>query len=205
MILDRLLNIFCLAGYIFIHPDDIPDKLNPTNKYILITFDDGYYNNIYTLPLIKEYKTPVIFFISSNNVINNEPFWWDVLYRLKEKGITSKEIASFKKKIKKMNPVQVKEFLKSKLSIEILKPKNNYDRPFNRTELKDFSNEPYVVIGNHTADHAVLTNCSQDEMKFQIETAQNDLENITGKRPHYFSYPNGNYSNEIIDCLKQQN
>ena len=104
--------------------------------------------------------------------------------------------------VKRMNPKQVKEFLEFKVSDEILKPRNDYDRPFNISELKDFSREPYVIIGNHTADHAVLTNCSKDEAKYQIEKAQNDLENIIGERPKYLSYPNGNYSNDVIKIAK---
>ena len=196
---------FLAAGYIFIHPEDIPEKLNPQKKYILITFDDGYYNNIYTLPLIKEYKIPVIFFISSNHVITGKAFWWDVVYRLKERGIISKEITSYKNIIKKMNPIQVDKFLQSKFSDEMLKPKNNYDRPFRIDELLDFSHEQFVIIGNHTADHAVLTYCTNKEVEYQIEKAQKDLKNITGKKPQYLSYPNGNYSNEIVETVRKQN
>lgn len=196
---------FLSAGYIFVNPDDIPDKLDSTKKYILITFDDGYYNNSYVLPIIREYKTPTIFFITSNNVLYNETFWWDVVYRLKEKGTSLKEISLYKRMIKKMNPIQAKEFLRSKIPNELYKPKNEYDRPFNRTELKEFSNEPYVVIGNHTADHAILTNCSGSEAKNQIENAQIELKNITGNSPGFLSYPNGNYSNEIIDIVQKMN
>jgi peptidoglycan/xylan/chitin deacetylase (PgdA/CDA1 family) len=196
---------FLSAGYNFIHPNDIPGKLNNTLKYILITFDDGYYNNTLVLPIIKEYKTPTIFFIASNHVLNNEAFWWDIIYRLKDYGVSSRRIAFYKKLMKNMNPIQVKEYIKSKLSNEIFIPRNEYDRPFNENELKDFSIKPYVIIGNHTADHAVLTNCSNDEVKYQIEKAQNDLGNITDRLPKFISYPNGGYSNEIIEILKRLN
>ena len=196
---------FLSAGYEFIHPDNIPDKLDAARKYILITFDDGYFNNIYLLPLLKEYRIPSIFFIASNNVIKNEAFWWDVVYKLKAMGISLKEISLYKKKIKRMDPIRANEFLKTKLPDKLFKPTNDYDRPFNSEELKDFSNEQYVLIGNHTADHAVLTNCTLAEVKNQIEQAQIDLENITGKPPRFLSYPNGNYSNEIVDIVMKMN
>ena len=195
---------FLSAGYSFIDPNDVNDSLNPLKKYILITFDDGYYNNINVLPLLKEYETPSIFFISSNHVLNNEAFWWDVIYRLKENGTPSSLIYSFKRIIKKMNPTQTRDFIRLKLAAELLNPKNDYDRPFNEKELKDFSNEPFVFIGNHTADHAILPNCSKDEAKYQIEKAQTDIENITGKKPKFLSYPNGDYSKEVIDIVKEQ-
>ena len=196
---------FLSAGYIFVHPGDILGNLNPTKKYILITFDDGYFNNSYLLPIIKEYKTPTIFFITSNNVLYNEAFWWDLIYRLKLNGAQANQLAGYKRIIKKMDPIKTKEFLKIELSIQSFSPINDYDRPFNAIELKEFSNEPYVIIGNHTADHAILTNCSKIEIKNQITKAQNDLENITGKIPRFLSYPNGNFSNTVLEIVESLN
>ena len=194
---------FLDEGYEFIHPDNIPDKLNNTKKYILITFDDGYYNNSYSLPIINEFRIPAIFFIASNNILNNEVFWWDAVYRLKNNGASTKDILLLKKMIKKMSLNQVKEFLRTELPVDFLRATNDYDRPFNVNELKDFANERYVIIGNHTADHAILTNCSRAEAKNQIEKAQIDLQSITGKIPKFLAYPNGNYSNEIIDIIQK--
>ena len=51
--LKLFIEYFLSAGYKFIHPDHIPEKLDQSSKHILITFDDGYYNNVYTLPIIQ--------------------------------------------------------------------------------------------------------------------------------------------------------
>ena len=55
-------------NYQFVSPDDVVRGLDPQGKHILFTFDDGYLNNQRLLPLMREYKIPVVFFIASNFV-----------------------------------------------------------------------------------------------------------------------------------------
>ena len=49
-------------------------------------------------------------------------------------------------------------------------------------------------LGNHARDHAILTNCTPEEMANQIETCQAALEDMVGYRPIVIAYPNGNCS-----------
>ena len=58
--------------YIFVSPDDVLNGLNKNKKYIMITFDDGYYNNKNALPILKKYKIPALFFPSTNHIKNNK-------------------------------------------------------------------------------------------------------------------------------------
>ena len=83
------------------------------------------------------------------------------------------------------------------------KPKGDIDRPFTPSELKDFSKEKYVFLGNHTNDHAILTNYPPDRVKSQILTAQNTIHDITGITPIIISYPDGAYSDEVISISKE--
>ena len=97
----------------------------------------------------------------------------------------------------------IESYLENIFGIDVLTPYGNIDRPFNISELKDFSKEKYVFLGNHTHDHAILTNYSTDEIKIQIQTAQNIIHDITGIYPFAISYPNGNYSEDIIRISKK--
>src|SRR4051812_46344245 len=48
-------------GYVFISPDQIVDGLPDDQKYAMLTFDDGYYNNHLALPLLEEFNIPATF------------------------------------------------------------------------------------------------------------------------------------------------
>ncbi|WP_210486147.1 polysaccharide deacetylase family protein [Rufibacter aurantiacus] len=50
---------------------------------IAITFDDGYADNyLQAKPLLEKYGLPATFFVSSGNIGQETPFWWDELEQL---------------------------------------------------------------------------------------------------------------------------
>lgn len=50
---------------------------------IVITFDDGYSDNLHTAgPILERYAIPATFFIVSGAINNREEFWWDELERI---------------------------------------------------------------------------------------------------------------------------
>lgn len=190
--------------YLFISPDDILNGLKNDAKYVLITFDDGYFNNQYVLPILKKYRIPAIFFISTNHVKYNKCFWWDVLYREGIKnGMSIDEITRINKQLKLQTTERSENHLKALFGEEIFKPSSDIDRPFTPLELKDFSRGKFIFLGNHTSNHNILTNYPPSEIKSLILRAQVDLYDITGIYPRIISYPNGNCSNEIIRISKE--
>ena len=46
-------------SYTFISTVDVLNGLDPQKKYVLITFDDGYYKNHLALPILRRYGMPV--------------------------------------------------------------------------------------------------------------------------------------------------
>lgn len=53
----------------------------PIQPYSLVlTFDDGYRNNVtHALPILKRYCAPAAFFLAVGNIERREPFWYDRL------------------------------------------------------------------------------------------------------------------------------
>lgn len=50
---------------------------------IVITFDDGYADNLLeALPLLEEFNVPATFFVTTGKIGSHEEFWWDELERL---------------------------------------------------------------------------------------------------------------------------
>jgi len=190
--------------YLFIAPDDIVNGLDYNRKYILITFDDGYFNNKRVLPILREFKAPCVFFISTDNVKYNKCFWWDILYR---EGLTCgmriKDIHHKHKQLKLKTIEEIEKHLINLFGDEIFRPKGDVDRPFTSLELKDFSKEKFVFLGNHTKYHNILTNYSPKDVRFHILSAQNALYDIMGANPIAIAYPNGDYSDEIIRISKE--
>jgi peptidoglycan/xylan/chitin deacetylase (PgdA/CDA1 family) len=186
-------------GYQFLAPDDLRGPLRPDGKYALITFDDGYFNNTLALGVLREYGVPALFFISTDHVLENKCFWWDVLYRERlTRGATPAQVYREGVALKSQTTEQIEHALSAEFGADAFRPIGDIDRPFAPVELGAFASEPNVYLGNHTANHAILTNYSPDEIRDQITRAQVSLLAMTGVRPTAIAYPNGARS-RLID------
>ena len=192
-------------GYHFTSPSEILDGLKPDEKYVLLTFDDGYFNNTRAVPILDKHAVPATFFISTDHVVQQKSFWWDSLHR--NSNQSSKQNAglqAFKNKLKLKKTCEIEKIIIDKIGSDALVPVSDVDRPLSPTELTDFANEQHVHIGNHTSDHAILTNYSLEEVHLQIRECQSALMDLTGETPKVISYPNGNHSPEILAAAAQE-
>jgi len=201
--LGEFLAYFTRAGYRFLSPRDLAEDLPQGGKYILLTFDDGYFNNTRALPLLEEFDAPAVFFISSGHVKQGKAFWWDALYReCGKRGRSASEVRHKVAFYKQMAPPQIEADICSRFGRRALVPVSDLDRPFTASELVKFASHPLVFLGNHTRDHAILTNCFSEEMRSQIRACQESLGEMTGKTPEIIAYPNGNCSREIAEVAR---
>src|SRR5713101_10142386 len=195
---------FCQQGYSFVSPGQILGGLQPSGKYILLTFDDGYCNNLRALPAMEEFNAPAVFFISSDHVREGKAFWWDAAYREGRKsGKTEEEIRRTVAGYKRLKTEEVERELKKEFGEDALRPVGDLDRPFTPGELRAFAEHCLVSMGNHTKNHAILTNYSLEEARKQIQGGQDDIQEMTGKTPQMISYPNGNSSPEIQQVARE--
>jgi len=200
----QFIEYFLEQGYSFISPDDILHGFENDKRYILITFDDGYFASSFSLPVLKEYRVPAVFFISANHIQYNKCFWWDVLYRERiKRGFLQEDIYSEQEHLKLKTHIEIEEYLSDLFGQEAFKPISDIDRPFSPNELRNFSKERYVFLGNHTNDHAILTNYSSEAIRGQIVNSQAAICGIAGISPVIISYPNGAYSQEVVGIAKE--
>jgi peptidoglycan/xylan/chitin deacetylase (PgdA/CDA1 family) len=193
-----LVGHFKSHSYRFVSPLEIVQGLPPGGKYVLLTFDDGYYNNVRALPILEKFDVPAVFFISTAHVKEQKAFWWDVVYReyCKRPGQLSgidRVIAAYKL----LKTHEVEAHLKKAYGENALRPVGDSDRPFSSSELRQFAKHKCVFLGNHTTDHAILPNYSRAEIQEQISGAQEDLKEISGQVPTIIAYPSGKVSAEI--------
>ena len=90
------------------------EGLQPQGKYVLIPFDDGYYNNVRALPVLEEFDVPAVFFISTDHVRRGKAYWWDVIFReFGRRGRTKDEVRVAQNKCKRLKTGAVEAWLKA--------------------------------------------------------------------------------------------
>ena len=190
---------FLAHGYTFVSPADVLRGLDPAGKYVLITFDDGYFNNELALPVLRHYGVPATFFISSHHVLSGQAFWWDVVYRARRRQPLppAAQQAEYQH-LKSLRHPEVDEYLLAQFGPDALRPVGDLDRPFTPAELLEFAREPLVTLGNHTAHHAILTNYDPAAAGQELAACQQHLAALTGPTPLAVAYPNGNASAAVV-------
>ncbi|WP_448266964.1 polysaccharide deacetylase family protein [Nostoc sp. DSM 114159] len=59
------------------------DDRQPVHRSIVVTFDDGYADNLYNAkPLLEKYDIPAVVFVTTGGIDQKHEFWWDELDRL---------------------------------------------------------------------------------------------------------------------------
>jgi len=186
------------AQYRFISPEELAEGVDPAQKYALLTFDDGYFNNSRAVPILEKYRAPATIFVSALHVQEERGFWWESLYHLRRKQNRSdQEIGAEMGCLNSLRTPEIIRRVGPELGDNLFAWRGDADRPFRRTELQEISRHPLISIGNHTADHDILTASSADEAEASIATAQEVLAAIIGKRPISIAYPNGSVNESV--------
>jgi peptidoglycan/xylan/chitin deacetylase (PgdA/CDA1 family) len=189
------------SGYTAASAAQVDAGLARGGKHLVITFDDGYFNNTLALGVLEQFQVPATFFISSDHVLQRKAFWWDAYSReLSKAGVSVLHQQTEIRKLKRLAPAEIDAFLKQRFGEAALRPQGDRDRPFTPDELKDFARSRWVHIGNHTCDHAILTNCTAHEIERQVRGCQRALQDLVGYAPIAIAYPNGDFSQGIIDA-----
>lgn len=165
---------------------------------LLITFDDGDLSNyLNAYPVLKRHNIPATFFVITNLIDSEEPFWWDEMEYLVDGKDGNKMVWESKKwkneqRINYINQLR-KKSIKCKLkTLQITKE-----------QLKEMNNSGFV-IGNHSHSHPMFNKSSQDELNYEMSESIQFLKH-NNLDPYYFAYPNGNWDNNSEEILKKYN
>lgn len=199
----RFLDHFQGHSYNFISPHDISRGLDPAGKYVLVSFDDGYYSNSKALPFLEASHVPAVLFVSTDHVMQGKAFWWDVVERrARMSGAPPKQLQQQVERLKRLKTKEAEAQVQAQFGSDALRPVGDVDRPLTPPELRDLARHPLISLGNHTMDHAILTNYSPTEVRAQIQGAQEAILAMTGKVPEIIAYPNGNENPSIVDAAR---
>jgi peptidoglycan/xylan/chitin deacetylase (PgdA/CDA1 family) len=200
----RFVDYFLNHGYAFVSPDDLLSGLDPAKKFVLITFDDGYFNNLRALPVLEEFGVPAVFCISIGHVVERKAFWWDVVHRERvRRGASMKAASREIGALRKKTHIEIDRYLIDTFGRHALRPVGDIDRSFTPAELRVFAEHELVFLGNHTYSHAILSNYSYAEMRAEVQVAQNLIARVTGVSPLLMAYPNGTAPTTVVPILQE--
>jgi peptidoglycan/xylan/chitin deacetylase (PgdA/CDA1 family) len=189
--------------YTFVSPTEISHGLDSGGKYVLATFDDGYFSNTKALPILERYGIPAALFVSTDHVIHGKAFWWDVVERESlRQQMPRKETQQILESLKRLRTADAEACVVARFGVRALRPIGDLDRPFTLSELREIATHPLISLGNHTSNHDILSNYTAAEMLAQIQSAQKTIASIVGKAPDFIAYPNGDMSDEVLEAAK---
>ena len=197
--LGRFIEYFLARRYRFVSPSDLLGGLDPGGHYVLLTFDDGYANNLRALPILRSFGVPATFFVSSRHVAEGRAFWWDVVYReRRRRGVSFDAIRREVAALRPLLPEEIESRLRRELGAEVLRPVGDSDRPLTADELRTLAGDPLATVGNHGATHPDLTRVGAARLAAEIGECQAFLEEATGTMPVAFAYPDGRFDGRVI-------
>lgn len=191
----------------------LKDQILP-KKTIIITFDDGYRDNLtLALPILEKYKVPAVIYIATGLIDGTaKPWWYEqemILNHLNELRITWNGIhyhwplhtsvqkhAAFidiNRISKTLTPTELDK-IRSILLSSTDCPDFNYTGMFlSWDEIKILARSPLITIGGHTKNHSVLKQLNNDELNSELIESRSILEQKTGLKIKHFAYPYGDH------------
>jgi len=200
--LQTCIEILLDRGLSFLDPaESLCDKGD--RRKILLTFDDGYYNNRHALKVLEKYGIKAIFFLVKHQVVDQRLFWWDVYYKNRIKEASFALIYEEIQQLKKLKMPQIEERLKQQFGSRCFEADDDIIRPMTIAELKQFSRHPLVEVGVHSASHEILTNCSPEVIQDEVASCKTFLEQTINRDILAVSYPNGSVNDRIISIAEE--
>jgi peptidoglycan/xylan/chitin deacetylase (PgdA/CDA1 family) len=190
----------------------------------VLTFDDGYLNNlIYAMPILEQYKCPATFFITGLNEVGDKILWADFVNIASV--LTSAPVViegeTFKKQDETYYSVESRKSLyhvvrydkpdysyKQKV-IEAFRREFNikedvaiseYWELLNDEQIKNIGRSEYISIGSHGYYHNNLGSLKHNAAIDELKKSKKYLENLTQKPLTQLAYPDGSYSLELIQA-----
>jgi peptidoglycan/xylan/chitin deacetylase (PgdA/CDA1 family) len=195
------------------------DEQSPT---VVITFDDGYANNLHrALPLLEQYKIPATFFITTIRNSGSDMLWADCLdlasnanqsdfylrnekfiYKPQKGYVSAKTNATLKQICKGSDysyKVEMMKILPGAKEITSNKYYNEYWQLLSENEIKLLSESKYANIGAHGYYHNCLDKIKIQDAETELIKSKLYLENVMQKKIDSLAFPDGSYSEELCN------
>ncbi|MEN6303561.1 MAG: polysaccharide deacetylase family protein [Armatimonadia bacterium] len=174
-----------------------------------LTFDDGYRDNLRTLlPILQDYSTPALIYVSTGPIMQGSGLWFDqVRTALRLSRLTALNLPWLSERfsdnisltymamerLRRVGPAERQALVEELLNAvpaecRTLLP---HQEMLTVPELQELAADPLITIGAHTHSHSVLSSCSETEARTDLQDNLTTLQLLLGQQPIHFAYPNG--------------
>jgi peptidoglycan/xylan/chitin deacetylase (PgdA/CDA1 family) len=212
-------------------PSSLSNLSRPSRRpRVVVTFDDGYRDNLnVALPIAEEKGIPITVFVTSGMLGDTNGFWWDRLGALlrarpnrpseftlavdgRTRAIpvgTGDLQSDFRAVRSHLLPLGVDEIgcaldaVSEQWSVASTAPPDA--RPLTHDELCRLAAADLVTIGAHTVDHVRLRDRSEGEQLQTITASKQELERLLGRKVGHFAYPFGrrdDFDDRTVDAVR---
>jgi peptidoglycan/xylan/chitin deacetylase (PgdA/CDA1 family) len=194
--------------------DIVEGRYRPREPLALITFDDGYRDNlVYADPILRSHGVFAIFFVVTSYTGTSQLPWWDRLAALVRKNIRNSALpqvvgsdgAPFDtrglsiegvihaalSRYKRMSPADQAHLLEA-----LERGAGSADVGTAERLILDWDDvralkAAGMSIGVHSHSHRILSQLDPDEQLHELELSKEIVERETGETAHFLAYPDG--------------
>jgi peptidoglycan/xylan/chitin deacetylase (PgdA/CDA1 family) len=180
--------------YVFLTLDDLVAALEARDwsrlpaRGVVITFDDGYRQNLELVPLFRRYGIRPTIYVSSAAVLTSGRFWF------REPAVDPEPL----KTVPNAQRLAALDRLGVSNSGMVAVAERH---AFEGADVKRLAN--IVDFQSHSVTHPILPMCSAAEAEWEIKQSRIQVESLTQRPCEHFSFPNGDYSEREIEMVKQ--
>lgn len=151
-----------------------PDKFLAGNRGVLLTFDDGFANNVeQALPELECHGFPALFFATTQHV--DDPGDWLPSVRVALSGV---DLDGF-----------------DRASLHDLFDGASVE------QIGALADHPLITVGSHTVSHPFLTRCNDPALADELIVSKARLESLWGQPVLWFAYPTGDYDRRVAQAV----
>lgn len=197
---------------------------------VVVTFDDGYRNNLtVALPILERYEVPATFFITTGFIGTDRLFWVDeVEFLVDRTGREAIDLADFglpryhlvsaeermravtglKTALKRMDDDTCRDVvarLRRDLAVPAGRARSGNYTLMTWSEVRTLAGHPLVEIGAHSVDHPILTRVGSTRLEREVRESKTTLERELSRPVTLFAYPNGgreDYDADVVRAVK---
>ncbi len=188
--LNKLLGHIKRSGQEIIPLRDVPGAIAERRRFICLTIDDGYRDNVeVALPILRRHKAPATIFVPSGVLDRSLDAWW-----LQVEELAKKHPHPQSAYLKMISMIDRNPALLAQMRNSFAADQEELNEKYfmNAREIKTIAQDPLIDIGGHTITHPRLRSLPADMAYYEIAKNKDDLEKLLDREIDTFAYPFGN-------------